>query len=200
MENKTNMVLHRRQPENSTLPSQTSLQLCSLSSMLSWLSIFRVRSLPSDLSLRLTSNSFSFKCILNFPSKMRHPTKLVGLVQHLHLIHRGIVLQLLEPSTSVLPDIKVDRHYHWHDSGEKGNRPSNILLTTPLCYLLQPRMVQDLCLVFLMLPPLPMTCSPLPKCVCYHPSCVSHWRAALVSHLWLWTQGAGGACAGGASL
>lgn len=156
--------------------------------------IFRVRSLPSDLSLRLTSKSFSFKCILNFPSKMRYPTQLAGLIEYLFLIHRGIVLQLLEPSTSVLPDIKVDGHYYRHNTGEKGNRPSNILLTTPLCYLLQPRMVQDLCLA------LPMTCSPLTKCACYHPRCVSHCRAALVNHPRLRTQGAGAACARGASL
>lgn len=52
----------------------------------------------------------------------------MGLTKYLHLIHRGTVLQLLEPSTSALPDIKVDRHYYWHDKGEKGNRPPNTLL------------------------------------------------------------------------
>lgn len=106
------------------LPSQTSTALpailCSLSRMLSQLSIFSVRSLPSDL--RLTNNSFSFKHILNFPSKTRHPIQLVGLMEYLHLIHRGILLQLLEPSTSVLPDIKADRHYYWHNTGEKGKQ------------------------------------------------------------------------------
>lgn len=96
--------------------------------MLSWLSIFSVRSLASHLSLRLTNNSFSFKLILNFASKMRHPIQSVSLMEYLHLIHRGTVLQLLEPSTSVLPDIKVDRHYYWQDTGGKGNRASDTLL------------------------------------------------------------------------
>lgn len=160
--------------------------------MLLWLSIWRVWSPASDLPLILTHASFSFKPILNFASEMRQCIHPMGLMEYLHLISSGTVLQTVEPFISVLPHIKVQGHCYWQDAGEKGNTSSDTLLTPHFAKLLVATRNGT---GVLAQPHLLTACSPLPKRVCYSPSCVTRRRVTLVSHLRLWTERSGGACA-----